>query len=50
MKVFVVENVECEISVNGEKLTGTAKGQDILKLYDFDKCHCLGEQQKYEVW
>jgi hypothetical protein len=35
----VVENVECEITVNGEKLTGTAKWQDILKLYEFDKCH-----------
>jgi hypothetical protein len=24
--------------VNGEQLTGTAKWQDILKLYEFDKC------------
>jgi hypothetical protein len=31
MKVLVVENVECETTVNGE--------QDILKLYEFDKCH-----------
>ena len=39
MKVLVVENVECETTVNGEKLTGTAKWQDILKLYECDKCH-----------
>jgi hypothetical protein len=30
---------ECEITVSGEQLTGTVKWQDILKLYEFDKCH-----------
>jgi hypothetical protein len=30
--------VECEITVNGEQLTCTDKWQDILKLYEFDKC------------
>jgi hypothetical protein len=39
MKVLLVENVECEMTVNGEQLTGTAKWQDILKLYEFDRCH-----------
>jgi hypothetical protein len=35
---YDVANVQCEISVNGEQLTGTAKWQDILKLYEFVKC------------
>jgi hypothetical protein len=39
MKVLVVENVECEITVNGEQLTGTTKWQEILQLYEFDTCH-----------
>jgi hypothetical protein len=35
---YDVANVECEITVNGEQqLTGIAKWQDILKLYEFDK-------------
>jgi hypothetical protein len=29
--------VECEIAVNGKRLTGTAKWEDILKLYEVDK-------------
>jgi hypothetical protein len=33
-----VANVEYEITVNGERLIGTAKWEDILKLYEFDKC------------
>ena len=32
-----VANVECEITVNGERLTGTAKWDDILKLYEVEK-------------
>jgi hypothetical protein len=32
-----VANVDCEITVNVEGLTGTAKGEDILKLYEVDK-------------
>ena len=32
-----VANVECEISVNGEQLTGTAKWDDILKLCVVEK-------------
>jgi hypothetical protein len=35
---YDVANVECEITVNREQLTGTAKWQDILKLYEFDRC------------
>ena len=29
--------MECEITVSGEQVTGTAKWQDILKLYAFDR-------------
>ena len=32
-----VENEKCEITVNGEWLTGAAKWGDILKLYEVDK-------------
>ena len=32
-----VANVECEITVNGERLTGTGKWDDFLKLYEVDK-------------
>ena len=38
-----VANMECEITVSGERLTGTAKWDDILKLYEVEKCnmYCL---------
>jgi hypothetical protein len=32
-----VANVECEVTVNGEQLTRTAKWDDVLKLYKVDK-------------
>ena len=32
-----VTNVECEITVNGEQLTGTTKWEDALKVYEVDK-------------
>jgi hypothetical protein len=32
-----VANVECEVNVNGEQRTGTAKWEDVLKLYEVDK-------------
>ena len=35
---YYVRNVECEVTVNGEQLTGTAKWQDVFKLYEFDRC------------
>ena len=40
---YDVVNVECDITVNGEQLAGTAKWQDVLKLYQFDKylVYCL---------
>jgi hypothetical protein len=34
---YNVANLECEITVNGERLTGTAKWDDILKLYEVEK-------------
>ena len=36
---YNVANVECDITVNGERLTGTAKWDDILKLYEVEKCN-----------
>jgi hypothetical protein len=38
MKVLVMENMECVITVNGEQLTGTAKWQEVLKSHVFKKC------------
>jgi hypothetical protein len=32
-----VANVECEITANGEQLTGTTKWEDKLKAYEVDK-------------
>jgi hypothetical protein len=32
-----IVNVECEVTVNGERLTGTAKWEDRLNLYEVDK-------------
>ena len=29
--------MECDITENGEQLTGTARWDDILKLYEVDK-------------
>jgi hypothetical protein len=34
-------NLECSIAVNSEWLTGTAKWEDILKLYEGDKQNVL---------
>ena len=34
-----VPNVECEITVNGEQLTGTAQWDVMLKLYEVEKCN-----------
>jgi hypothetical protein len=37
-------NVECEATVNGKQLTGTAKWANMLKMYEVDKhnvCHLL---------
>ena len=34
-----VANVECEITVNGEQLTGTAQWDVMLKLYEVEKCN-----------
>ena len=38
-----VANVECEITVNGERLTGTAQWDVMLKLYEVEKrnMYCL---------
>jgi hypothetical protein len=36
---YDIANVECEVTVNGQRLTGTAKWEDILKLYEVDKCN-----------
>jgi hypothetical protein len=34
---YNVANVECDIALNGEQVIGTAKWDDILKLYEVDK-------------
>ena len=34
-------NLGCGITVNGEGLTGSAKWEDILKVYEFDKQNVL---------
>jgi len=34
-----VANVECGITVNGERLTGTAQWDVMLKLYEFERCN-----------
>jgi hypothetical protein len=36
---YNVANVECDITLNGEQVIGTAKWHDILKLYEVDKCN-----------
>jgi len=34
-------NLGCEITIKGKRLTGTAKWEDILKLYETDKHNVL---------
>ena len=38
-----VADVECQITVNGKHLTGTAKREDVLKVHEVDKriVYCL---------
>ena len=44
--------MECEATVNGKQLTGTAKCANILKLYEVDKCdvyHLLPEMTERHI-
>jgi hypothetical protein len=34
-------NLECEITIKSKRLTGTAKWEDILKLYEINKQNVL---------